>query len=286
MEQTVYVDLFFMINFSMDFLCFFLVSQLLSSKLSLPRTLLASALGGIYSCLALFISAGGIFGIFLDICACILMCIICFGRCGHIFGHTAVYVAVSAVLGGFMTVLFDLLNRAELPLEQIERDGISAWLLLLLAVICGAITLFGGKFFKRQAERRRTRVHIELDRKQITLSAICDSGNMLCEPISGRACIIADIEAVSGFLPDCLLRSARVGSVALDEKHADFAKRLRIIPTHTATGDGLLVAVRCDSICIGEEGRAHEVEALLALSELGESADGAKALVPTSLMLI
>ena len=47
MGQTVYVDLYFLINFSMDFLCFFLTAKLLDRRLGIGRGLIGAALGGL-----------------------------------------------------------------------------------------------------------------------------------------------------------------------------------------------------------------------------------------------
>jgi MFS family permease len=52
----VYADVFFLVNFSMDFLCFYLCARLLHRPLSLWRGMLASALGGIYAVAALFLT--------------------------------------------------------------------------------------------------------------------------------------------------------------------------------------------------------------------------------------
>ena len=284
MGQTVYVDLFFMINFSMDFLCFFLTSKLLSDRLSIIRTLIASAIGGVYANLALFIEVGGISEILLDIAVCALMCLVAFGKCRSLLLHTAVYIVISIVLGGFMTALFGLLNRAELPLEGLEGDGLSAWLLALLAAVSGALTLAGGRFFRKKSARRYTKLTLELDGRQRTLDAFCDSGNLLREPISGRACIVTDTDALKGIFPDEILKMARTGGIPKLTPSANLAKRIRIVPTHSATGDGILIAVRPERIFIGEGKSAREVDALIALCTLGQTADGAQALVPTELM--
>lgn len=285
MGQTVYVDLFFMINFSMDFLCFFLASELLGSKLSIARTLLASAVGGIYANVALFISIGGFFEILLDIGVCALMCLIAFGRARSLLAHTAVYIAISAALGGFMTALFSLLNRAELPLSEVQADGISAWVLMLLAISGGAVTLVGSRFFRRKSARRYTSVRISFAGREKTLSAYCDSGNLLRDPISGRPCVVADTDALRGTLPDGIIKAARSKNTELSAISDSFASRIRLIPTRTATGDGLMLAVRVDRIAVGEGKDEREVNALLALCELGKNNDGCEALVPTELMI-
>lgn len=285
MGQTVYVDLFFLINFSMDFLCFFLTSELLGGRLPIVRTLLASAVGGIYANVALFISVGGIWEILLDIGVCILMCLIVFGKGRSVVAHTCVYIAISMALGGFMTALFALLNRAELPLDEIHSDGISAWLLMLLAVISGVITLFGGRFFRRKSARKYTVVKVMFDGKSKTLSAYCDSGNLLRDPISGRPCVVADTDALRDILPKGIIKASKNKVADISSLSEDVARKIRLIPTKTATGDGLLLALRADKIFVGEGKDEREVNAMLAVCELGESNEGCQALVPAELMI-
>ena len=78
MEQTVYADLYFMINLSMDFLCFFLTAKILSIKLHVWRALMASALGGAYAVAALFFTVGKLAALLIDMAFCACLCL---------FGH-------------------------------------------------------------------------------------------------------------------------------------------------------------------------------------------------------
>ncbi len=284
MEQVVYVDLFFIINFSMDFLCFFLEMQLLGGKLSVGRTVCASVLGGIYACIALFLPLAGIWDIVLDCAVCALMCIVAFRGVAHLFGNTVLYMAISAVLGGFMTAMFLLLNRMDLPLGDIEGDGISAYVLALLALASALGAYLWGKVFRRRTSVKYTTLYIELDGKSVTLKGLCDSGNLLCEPISGKPCIVADTAALSPCLPEDILKMSRRGGIDARIPLEKSAKRIRLIPTVTATGEGVLIALRADKIYLGEGRERREVDALVALSTLGESADGTDALIPTVIL--
>ena len=286
MGQAVYVDLFFMINFSMDFLCFFLTSQLLGTKLRLLRAVCASALGGIYACEALFISVGSVAAILIDIAVCVLMCALAFGVRGSLVAHSAVYIAVSMILGGFMTALFSLLNRAELPLDGVGEDGISAWVLALLAVISAGITLFGGRSFRRRSARTYTRVKIVILQKSATLNAFCDSGNLLCDPISSKPCIVVSTGALDGVLPKEIVSIARDKDFeSVSSLDGEWAKRVRLIPARTALGSGMAFAVRADKIFIGETDSMREVDALLALCNAEEIGEECEALVPTELLI-
>ena len=273
--QTVYLDLFFLINFSMDFLCFYLSGTLLGSKLSVMRMVLGAVLGGIYADLTLFLPVDGIAKVAVHIGVCVLMCFAVFGR-RSVAAHTCVYIATSAVLGGFMTALFELLNSMDIPLGEVESDGISAWMLLLLAVVSAIITFVGARFFRRKSARRYIDVTLDICGKRKVIKGFCDSGNLLCDPIGGKPCIIADKAAVADIMP---CRVEELTSDRISDLDTDTAKRIRLIPAKTATGQGMLVAIRMDSICLDE----RAVNALLVLSELGEN-DGCEALVPCELL--
>lgn len=288
MGRTVYVDLFFLINFSMDFLCFFLTGKLLSRKLSLSRMLFASALGGIYANVSLLLSLGGIFGVLIDVAVCMLMCLVAFWENGGVIKNTLVYIATSMVLGGFMTAIFTLLDKADLPFDAVASDGISAWMLAILAAVSALICVFAGRFFRRRATKKTTSLTVHMNEKKKTLLAFCDSGNLLCDPISGKPCIIADAEVLRGTIPDEVIDLSLNATGAGDVRDADIMRRIRLVPAKTATGRGMMVCVRVDKLVIGEGKDAHEADALLGIcniSELGESHGGCGALIPTELLV-
>ena len=288
MGRTVYVDLFFLINFSMDFLCFFLTGKLLSRKLSLSRMLFASALGGIYANVSLLLSLGGIFGVVLDVAVCMLMCLVAFWENGGVIKNTLVYIATSMVLGGFMTAIFALLDKAELPFDAVDSDGISVWAFAILAAVSALIFVFAGRFFRRRASKKTTSLTVHINEKRKTILAFCDSGNLLCDPISGKMCIIADAEALRGTLPDEVIDLSLDASDFEKVQGSEIMRRLRLVPTKTATGRGMMVCIRADNLVIGEGKDAHEADALLGLcniSELGEIHDGCLALIPTELLI-
>lgn len=286
MGQTVYGDLLFLINFSMDFLCFYLASKLLGIKLSALRSVIAAVLGGIYADLALVFGVRGIASLVLDAFACTLMCSVAFGfrkKARRLPIYVLVYIAVSMTLGGFMTALFNLLNRTVFGEIQPSEDGISAWLLAVLAVISAVLTLLGGRFFRRRTSKRNVRLKISIGGKSADISALCDSGNMLRDPISGKLCVIASADALRDILPNDVWRAVRNGGKSIGALSAAVAG-MRVIPTRTAAGDSMMFALRPERISVEDGESGYDVDALLALSTMGEVSDGATALFPTELL--
>ena len=291
MEKTVYIDLLFLINFSMDFLCFYISARIISVRFSVPRATLAAALGGAYGGAALFIPSNTILAVALDVAVCLAMCFIAFGKDkskGHnILFSSLVYFSVSMALGGFMTALFNLLNRmgfSELVTNESEGDGISVWLFALLAIVSALFTLVGGRSFRRRSAVRSAEVRVRYRGKEKKLRAIVDSGNLLREPISGRACIAVDADVLSGLVPDAVIQAAHDGKIgALDGVGQGIAKNVRLVPARTATGERLMIAIRADSVLIDTGKGGYESDAYLVLSKL-DALSGVEALVPSELL--
>ena len=189
-----------------------------------------------------------------------------------------------------MTALFNFFNRIELDTlisgGEVAEDGISVWLLLLAATAGGIITKLCGSFFRSRSMRRFADVKISFEGRTATLRAMTDSGNLLCEPISGRRCIVADAEKLSSVLPPEIISAARKRSaMSVAKLSARYAKRVCIIPTRTATGEGTLIGVRVDKISIADKGGRRELDAIVGPADINRSADGSDALIPSELLI-
>ena len=290
MGESVYVDLFFLINFSMDFLCFFLTARLLHRNFLLPRVLIASILGGIYADLALFFTVGRALSLVIDVGVCALMCLISFGERAQLRKlplYIAIYFAVSMALGGMMTALFQLFNRSSFlaNAEVGEGDGISVWSFFLLALISGLITLLGGRFFRKKCTQTDALIEVVYESRSLLLHAMSDNGNLLREPISGKLCIVADLGAMEKILPREIVLAARTTPAAIEKIPARYAGRVRIVPTNTASGQRILLAIRPERILLRSEKDSHPIDAMIVLSELGKTADGKEALLPSQLLV-
>lgn len=160
----VYADILFLVNFSMDYLCFYLTNGILHRKPRAFRMLLASVLGAFYAVAAVFLPVGEVTAFLADITVCAVMCAIVYAKRGEAFRNylvsTGVYFGISALLGGLMTAFCSLLNHLGLPLEVIGKDGLSAWLFALLAAVSAAVAGTVGKFFRKSAGEQTATVGI------------------------------------------------------------------------------------------------------------------------------
>lgn len=288
MGETVYVDLLFLINFSMDYLCFYLCSAILSRKLSAGRAVIASAIGGLYSNVALFVSLPAVWEVLLDVSVCVFMCAVAYyekGKLKVLAVHVAAYFVISVALGGAMTAIFNFLNRLELPLGETGSDGISVWSFAILALLSALMTLAGGRFFKRKSQTRTAKVIISIRGKSVCLDAICDSGNLLREPISGKPCVVCDLGALRRIIPPSYCQAVGKDSVRdIERIPYPEARGIRIVPIRTASGEGSLLAFRADKIEVDTGKERHEVDAYVAIGRMGGTKSIESVLLPPELL--
>jgi stage II sporulation protein GA (sporulation sigma-E factor processing peptidase) len=281
--QTIYADILFLINFTMDFLTLFITASILHRKASVIRLSVASAVGGAYGVASVFIEGILIINIFINLAVSYLMCLIVFKK--RTLPCYALFYGTGCLLGGAMTALFSAFNRLGLDKAfgggEAQSDGISVYIFAIIAAISGFVALIGGRLFKRRAIRQDGRLDIEYRGRSLSLVCICDSGNLLREPISRLPCILIELEALRTVLPRELyasLRSEELEKIPLSE-----SSRVRMIPAQSASGQCLLVGLRVDKISLDMGKGAIEIEAYIAISNEKISARGAKALIPGEL---
>ena len=274
--QEVYADLYFLVNACMDLLCLMISAAVLHRRILRRRAILGSILGGVYAVAALLLWIGGIFGLMLDLLAAVAIAAAVFWekgmRVGILLRISAAFALISALLGGIMTALYAGINRLELPFEALQGEGLSVWMFAVLAAVSGILSLRGGRFLGRSHRAKSVTLEVEMMGRCVTLRAMVDSGNLLRDPMSGRSVIVAEREKLREILPNGLEGDAWM-------RDAELARRVRLIPARTATGEGMLRAILPDRLTVTDGRERYSSGDLLAPAELGDRAQGFDALI-------
>ncbi len=272
---VVYADLLFLIDFSMDLLTFYIVSKILRRRISFPRMVSASAMGGVYSVASLPLERS-IFSFIFGIFVCFVMCMTALlGKRWENFTkmplYTGLFFVVSSLLGGMMTAFYSLLNRNPLTPEA-DKNDLSLWVFAIGALASGAATLMGSNLMSKTSKARHGDLKIVIGGRQGKFSGLSDSGNLLRDPIGGKAVIVLDCDKAGRTFPLLFCREGAIPS--------ELAVRVRMIPVRTASGSGLLTAVRPDKITLTCDGEEREIDALVAASKEKISCSGSDAVIP------
>ena len=277
MEQEVYVDLYFLINTCMNLLTLMITATLLHRKVSRIRAWLSAAAGGLWAVMALFSGVEGFLGLLCDGAVIFLMCAAVFATRKASFSAllkcTVVGVLTSMILGGVMTALYALFNRIQLPLGDTQGGGSSILIFALIAALAGLATVQGGRFLGLSKKSEYVTVTAELFGKTVTLRAMVDTGNRLREPISGRSVIVADRTRILEALPSSL--SAALESPSAERWLSDerYATRIRLVPTNTATGTGMLPAILPDRLTLTDGKETYPADYLIAPAPMESASD-------------
>ena len=108
--QTIYIDILFAINFSMDFLAIYITSYLLKLKFKTFKAVIAAILGALYSAFTVILRTDSII---LALFFAYFMCYIAFEKRNlknSIYNFIA-YIAVNFLIGGGMTAVFSVFNK-------------------------------------------------------------------------------------------------------------------------------------------------------------------------------
>ncbi len=259
--MTVYADILFLINFSMDFLSLCLTGRLTARRMSRRRLMLAAAFGSLAGCAAMFLPLDGIPFVLAGLLTALAVVRIAFGKAGS-FGQlvrdTLILWGTGTLLGGIMTSVLSLGNAV----WQEDGNGSFAPLVLIGFTAASAfLRLAGHSSGKRSAE-----VTVTAAGTSVSFAALCDSGCLLTEPISGMPVIVAS-EAVLGTL----------GGLLASE---DPPLRLRMIPAEGIGGHRLLRGFIPDAVTVN----GRSVSAVLACAPESGNYGGFGGIVPMKIV--
>ncbi len=264
--MTLYIDVLFAINFSMDFLSLYLTSIILHKRLYKSRMLISALIGGLYGAIELLLSNGVIEGAIINLAISALMCLIAFkfNSFGRFFMSLILFWGASASLGGIMSLIYNFINKIfyEFIEEYSYTEIYSGARFFIIVSISLLIAVIVSRIYLSKKEIKEISVEIEYKSEKYTIKGICDSGNLLKEPISGKCVILVSQYSDLGKLID-------------NEQEI----KKKYIPYNVVNGEGILKGIVPDKIVINN----NEVIAIVAPIEnknLGEF----DAIVPSSLL--
>ena len=282
----VYADIFFIINLSMDSVLLFLVALIIRAKKKPPRILAAAILTAALPIFQMIFPGNAIFSFVISMVCAFTACGIAFEGVGFIrlCISFALFSSLSAVISELLTRLYTYLD--EISFLSVETHGSGGIIPLALCLALSFISWLITCAVKRIKKRKKTlesKLTVLSDGRAVEMSAYCDSGNLLREPIGGLPVIITGSEKMKNILPESLHGVFFSSKSSLyDEPSLSDARRVRIIPIMPigASGARILFGYVPDKILLD----GSEVSACIALDTVSSSFGGCEALLPGCLV--
>ena len=225
-------------------------------------------LGGLYA-VAIFLP--GLSFLARPLCrlaAAVLMVLAAFWKSRRLLRQVVIFFALSCAFGGGVLAIALLGGRGLALSNGVLYSGMDLKIVLLSAAGCyGALTLIFQRTGRHTAPSGELRpVRLTLGERQVSLTALVDTGNTLTDPATGRPVLVAEADCVEELLPPGIRPSPadlRDPAGALERLEDPWRRRFRLLPYRSVGVDrGLLLAVRVDQVQVGEEERGPMLAAL------------------------
>lgn len=278
--QTIYVDIYFLVNFTVDLLSLHLASKFAKIKISPIKLMLASLFGGIYAVILVFVPKSD--GVFLILTLITLFIIIqlCAAGCRTVrkIRFMISFLLSQIMIGGMVYFSYGLLDRfienSDINNASANKNLLTLSLVVLLSigVLKILIMLFGNNFSERSVK-----VKIVIFEKEYFAEAFVDTGNLATDPM--------DLSPVMLIKPALAKKIFPYGVPDLCEVHAiseKLKKRIRIIPLKLSGERKTLCGVRADSVSVLKKDGYEKINVTVAFDTEGGSYGGFDILMPAA----
>jgi len=278
MEQTVYIDILFIVNFFANYFLLISVKKVTRSDIKGYRPVIGSLLGAVYSVGLFFIEVNPVLLFLIKLLFAVSIVFVTFGRTSFkgFLKIICIFFTVNFLFAGLMLAFWFFIAPKGMEVNNgIVYFNISLPLLAVLtAVSYAAVTLIYKIYKKSRPPEVKTEILVKYKEREVQISAIVDTGNTLTELFSGFDVIVCEYSSIKELLPEELAKAFE-GAILRQEFNA-VTDNFRIIPCSTVSGGGILPSFRPDSVVIGE----REIkDVYVAACESKVSKDGCKALI-------
>jgi len=280
--KTLYIDVYFLINFTVDILSLYFAAMLSKIPTSTKRLIISSLIGAIISVFVVLAPEIALLkllssGIGLVFVGYITPKPITFNRrVKFIFS----FIIFTALCGGLVTFLWnifdDYLSRffAEANGGAVNRKMLLLSIILLLSI--GVFKMLVS-FFSSNEKERSVDLEITFLGNSTKISAFVDNGNLAVDPMDMSPVLFLKENVAKDILPQNIIELSNIDSLDRSVK-----KRIRLIPVSRSGGTHMLVGAKPDGVYILNGEKKEEIRVTLAVDKEGGTFGGFCALMPAA----
>lgn len=276
--QTIYVDIYFLINFTVDLLSLHIASCFTKIKVSAFGILVSSIVGGLYAVFLVFLPQK----IYINLIGTVLffsfLLFLCVRGCRFIrkVKFIIAFLLTQIIIGGTVYFSYGIIERSLKETDFIEVESSRNLLVLSLVVLLsiGVLKILL-MLFKNNFSEKNVKIKMVVFEKEYEIDALVDSGNFAIDPMDNSPIMLVKPSLAEKIFPYGIpdIYEAQ----AISEK---IRKRVRIIPISTALNSKILLGLRPDSVFVLNPRGCEKINLTIAFDKEGGSFAGFEALIP------
>ena len=267
--QTIYIDVYFLINFTVDILAIYIALKFSKMKTVAVRLILSALLGAAFATVELFLQENIFLHIALSSVFLILLSFVACRRASILrrIKFLLSFFVASFIISGIVNLVYNVLDKYAKPFfEGMDSSSENRKILIFSLIILIVIGVFRIliMLFSNSMSEKSMRLHIEVENKCAEVDALVDSGNLVKDPMSMCSVIFLNRNAASRLFPSQILELSE-----LDKLESSFKKRIRLIPVTRNGETHIMTGVRVDSISAVHNGDLQEIDATVVIDKEG-----------------
>lgn len=260
---VVYVDILLVINLVVDYLVLFGTARLYGAGFVRLKGLFGAIIGAVYS-LLIFADLPKMLFAATKLAVSAIMVLITFGKQKpkDFFRLLTLFYICGFLFSGFMMLINSVVRTDSFFIKGgIVYFEFSAIGIVVSAAAAFIVTEILKRIFRRGEPEGLFIARVFFNGKSAVLKCFTDTGNSLCDPISGTPVAVASPKSVEKILPEEMLAAMMKEDLSTEYK-------FRLIPCKTISGSVLVPAFRPDKLVLKNENGEYEAEEIMvAVSE-------------------
>ena len=279
--QTLYIDVYFLINFTVDILAIYFAVSFSSVPTTRLRLVLGGVLGALFASAAIFIDSLP-FKLVLSIIFSVIIATVSVGGASIMrrLKFFFAFLVFETLIGGFVYFLYSFLDRYIYSYISSSDGSPENRSILIISIV---ILLSVGVFklfltvFSSEGRRGSLRLEVEAFDKITVFDAFIDSGNLVRDPTDMRAVMLVKERLARRMFP-CDVVEENSSALSYEAK-----KRIRLIPVSDDSCVKILIGIRPKRVsAILKNGKKEDIDLIIAIDKEGGAYGGYDALVPSS----
>ena len=281
--RTVYIDVYFLVNLTVDILACYFAIKVTRVRSSVARIIIIGAIGGTLAVLILALSLGFSAVFVSSLLYLILSARLVSSRSSAIrrIRFILTFVIGQIFIGGAVYFIHGALDKYRDVLFEGISDGFENRPAILFSLI---ILLLIGVFrlimllFANHASAQVANLGVTIGDIYFECEALIDSGNLVRDPMNLTPVLFIKSDLAKKYLPTNIVELSDI-----DMLDKGLRKRIRLIPVSFGDRTRVLTGVRADYVCLLGTG-GEKIDMTVAIDKEEGSFGGYDALAPSTVI--
>lgn len=279
--RVLYIDVYFLINFTVDLLSLYFSLVILHFSPVRWRLALSAAIGALYASFSVLFHEGTVLLLIVSFFSLVGMILLVSPGAGlyRRLKLLLLFLFLQLLIGGIVHFGYGVLQRIlsgkvnEGGAENRRLLYLAALILVALGVLRLAMALLAGGAGEENVE-----IGISFMGKRYYGAALVDSGCFLCDPLDGTAVVLIKRAVAARLFSDAFLLEDMRG---ISE---EYKSKLRLIPIRIFGAQRILFGIRPDDFYICKNNKKERVRVIIAYDKEDGDYEGYKALIPSAIV--